>query len=321
MGTIMEWQTGLPEESGIEIFESLGCDCITVLVTGRYQTDGGLSVRIVNRIRRKKTGYQQIDESDALGVPLDEQWHWQSGMAEIVAWSPLPKEDDLRWISCQERLPEDTEEIHKDGRMEMMSVMALCEVFKGFPDVYLVNRLRVHESGTPYLDRQVTDGWVWSKNGEKAKAWMPFPEPAKEPSVRKLPNQFNDEEIQTLKGILEMQERTGIQCDEELSGVWLHSDDFKTELRLLLLKNLRMTVSRVCFVNRRRGTMTTIKDFLVQMCRSRQIPLLVIQCVETPEMAQWCLKNEFLPNPNASLEIDGVCYGDYIKKINSEGEI
>lgn len=178
---IVQWRTGFPEESNIEVFKSLGCETITVLVTGRYQADGELYVHIVNRIRRKKTGYQQIDESDALGVPLDEQWHWQSGMVEIVAWSPLPKEDDPRWISCQERLPEDTEKIHKDGRMEMISVIALCEVFEGFPDVYLVNRLRVNKTGNLYLDKQATDGWVWSKNGEIAKAWMPFPEPAKEP--------------------------------------------------------------------------------------------------------------------------------------------
>ena len=178
--TILNWRKGFPEESELEPAVTIGSDYYQVLVTGRYQADGGLLVAIVNRIMRKKTGYEQIDKSDSLHVPLDGQWHWQSGMTEIVAWSPLPEETDSRWISCEERLPEETEHIYKGGRMEMMSVMALCEVFEGFPDVRLVNRFRVGKTGNSYLDQQATDGWKWSKNGETVKAWMPFPEPYKE---------------------------------------------------------------------------------------------------------------------------------------------
>lgn len=179
--TVMCWEREkLPEESGQEILEAFGCSFITVLVTGRYQPEGGLLVGIVNRMKRKRTGYPEIDNSDSLNVPLDEQWHWQSGMVEIVAWSPLPDKNDQRWIPCQTTLPEKVLRIHKEGRTQMLSVMALCEVFQGSPDVRLVNRLCIEKTGNPFFDELATNGWVWSKNGKNVKAWMPFPAPAEE---------------------------------------------------------------------------------------------------------------------------------------------
>ena len=109
METILQWRQDLPEMSGMKIQESFTCDFIPVLVTGRFEPDGSLLVHLVNRMRRKKTGYTELDESNALQVPLDGHWHWQSTMTEILAWSPLPEEDDPRWIPCESAMPEDRE--------------------------------------------------------------------------------------------------------------------------------------------------------------------------------------------------------------------
>lgn len=178
----MNWRTDWPENADIEVLHAFGCDFIPVFVTGRFQPDGTLLVDKVNRMMRKKTGYPEIDKSDSLQVPLDGQWHWQSEMTEIVAWSALPAQDDPRWIPCSSQLPEDDIELcpYVSMNLRAISVMALCEISKNNFDVRLVNRLKIDSTGSPYLDQMATDGWVWSKTAINVKAWMPFPAPANE---------------------------------------------------------------------------------------------------------------------------------------------
>lgn len=176
MGTVMNWRTDLPENTELEVLEAFACDFIPVLVTGRFSTNESLFVDIVNRMRRKKTGYRELDDSNSLNVPLDGKWHWQSCMSEILAWSPLPEKDDERWIPVEKELPENSERIYSAGRMKAVSVLALCEVIKGCIEVKLVNRLKIQAVGNDYLDHQATDGWVWSDNAGDVKAWMSFPD-------------------------------------------------------------------------------------------------------------------------------------------------
>ena len=51
-----------------------------------------------------------------------------------------------------------------------------------------------------------------------------------------------------------------------------------------------MTVSRVSFVKRRVGTMTAVMNYCKQFAKKHGVNKLVIQSVQTPEMARWCLK-------------------------------
>lgn len=178
--TIFNWRSDFPENSELIPSNTFSADFIRVLVTGRYQKDGHLHVDIVNRMRRKNTGIYELDTSDSLGVPLDGKWHWQTSMIEVVAWSLLPDKNDSRWIPCSQKLPEDIEAVHSCGRMKLLSVMGLSTTFGNNPEVKLINRLSVEPTGSPYLDEQATDGWVWSKNAGDVKAWMPFPEPAQD---------------------------------------------------------------------------------------------------------------------------------------------
>lgn len=66
--------------------------------------------------------------------------------------------------------------------------------------------------------------------------------------------------------------------------------------------------------------MTEVIAYLEDFCRTYQIPELVIQSVETPEMVQWCNKNDFSPTPSASLMVDGIVVGDY-RKYMGEDEV
>ena len=67
---------------------------------------------------------------------------------------------------------------------------------------------------------------------------------------------FSDGDISRLTQLLEGCEGVRVRCRREMSGIWLSSDGSDMELRLLLLMNFRLTVSRVLFAHRRQGTMT-----------------------------------------------------------------
>lgn len=129
---------------------------------------------------------------------------------------------------------------------------------------------------------------------------------------------FSNKEVADIQATLQRREGVPIQIEKELSGLWFHSDDWESELRVIFLSTFRLTVSRVCFIHRRSGTMTVLAAYLEEFCRMRQIQELVIQCVETPEMVNWCNKNGFSPIPSASMVFDGIILGDYRKYIKGD---
>lgn len=114
---------------------------------------------------------------------------------------------------------------------------------------------------------------------------------------------------------LSEREEVYILCTQELSGTWLHSRTYTSELRILLLADIQITVSRVCFINRRKGTMTAVLQWLEDFAKRNHIGKIVIQSVETDAMRCWCVKNGFHPNASASIEVGGKIYGDYVRTV------
>lgn len=131
---------------------------------------------------------------------------------------------------------------------------------------------------------------------------------------------FSDPEILELQKLLEEREGVPYTCEREISGIWLHTSDFEAELRLLLLGQFRVTVSRVCFCRQRKGTMTAVLAWLEHFCRIHQVQSIVIQCVQTEAMANWCQKNDFQPIPHASINIHEIVLGDYKKSCSLNGK-
>ena len=105
---------------------------------------------------------------------------------------------------------------------------------------------------------------------------------------------FSEQEIEELVQLLEQREGVEIECIPQLGGgIWLHDPTWEMELRLLLLLNYKVTVSRVCFIHKRQGTMTAVL-----------------------EMANFCCKNGFVPDSTASFETEeGLILGDYVMSI------
>lgn len=130
---------------------------------------------------------------------------------------------------------------------------------------------------------------------------------------------FTDEDIKILQDMIETADKTKLTYRRELSGIWLESKNHDipvTELRLLILSNIQVTVSRVCFKNERHGTMTSVFEFLKDFCIKNNISQIVIQSVLTKEMAGWCMTHGFNPMNASSIKLNGITIGDYVFVIN-----
>ena len=122
---------------------------------------------------------------------------------------------------------------------------------------------------------------------------------------------FSESDINELIRILERKEGKKIVCAPELAGIWLHDASWETELRLLVLPGIRLTVSRAFFQKQRAGTMTEILIWLKGYCRNQKLPQICIQSVETEAMSAFCFKHGFAPDSGTSMKIDGLLIGDY----------
>ena len=79
----------------------------------------------------------------------------------------------MKWYHVDELLPEDCPlcNFHKDGTLSFTSVLAMDRHCR----MEIKNRLKVDRCGSPYLDEQATDGWIWSESNMKVEYWCPIP--------------------------------------------------------------------------------------------------------------------------------------------------
>ena len=110
---------------------------------------------------------------------------------------------------------------------------------------------------------------------------------------------YSDSDIAQIQKLLENAEKVPVTCEREFSGIWFQSEDMETELRLLVLSTISVTVSRVSLRNKRQGTMKKIFEFLKDFCCRNHVSKIVIQSVLFPGMAKWCEKMVLRLNPRA----------------------
>lgn len=82
---------------------------------------------------------------------------------------------------------------------------------------------------------------------------------------------FSEKEIADIVSLLKEREKTDIECIPQISGIWLHDPTWQTELRLLVLPRINLTVSRVCFQRRRQGTMGEVVKWMIRYCHNHEI--------------------------------------------------
>lgn len=121
-------------------------------------------------------------------------------------------------------------------------------------------------------------------------------------------------ELDSLKTILEKKEKTEFQLYPEYRTTFWFKDNQNAELRIVCGLD-RITVSRICLNNKRRGTMTEILKELTNICIRHHWKTIVIQSVLTSEMENWCHKNGFVPDKYCAVQTKEGIRGDFLKEI------
>ena len=131
---------------------------------------------------------------------------------------------------------------------------------------------------------------------------------------------FSQDDIANVQQIIEKHEGepwTVHQCVRDLR---FHNKDATAEFWLSFLFDERVTVHSVTFMNKWTETFTEVMTYCEQFAKSNRVGKIVIQSIGTPGMAQWCKENGYQPNKDASVEFEGVVYGDYEKDMDAERE-
>lgn len=123
--------------------------------------------------------------------------------------------------------------------------------------------------------------------------------------------QFTNEEVDYLIHLIEKAEGVSEVHERGIREDWFHDDTWSSELRVLHLFELRLTISRVQFIHRRNGLMTALFHFFLEHCKRNHIREIVVQSVETKAMANWCMKNGFELVYATAIQVDGFSAGDY----------
>lgn len=128
---------------------------------------------------------------------------------------------------------------------------------------------------------------------------------------------FNDKFIQSLAKLLSQNDDTKIKILPQFHGFWLVGENEETELRILRLADFQIIVSRVCITHKRNGCMSEIFRQLMEYARNNHIPRILVQCVNTAEMAAWCEHRGLIHDDRQTGRlIDGYKTGDYIWSID-----
>lgn len=123
--------------------------------------------------------------------------------------------------------------------------------------------------------------------------------------------ELTEEQTQQLVNIIDEKQDCICEVSNSMHTVWITSDDGENELRVAFLGRFALVISRVCFENKRRGTMTALLSVLKEICESYGVHRIIMQSVLTDEMEAFCRKSGFTPDKNSTMEVDGVLIGDY----------
>ena len=131
---------------------------------------------------------------------------------------------------------------------------------------------------------------------------------------------LNISDFQKIIEKIEQNEKCNLTLlENRKQAIWLYAEDQETELRVTLLGQIELIVSRVAFVNKRIGTMTFVLHELIHYCEVNGIHKLCIQCVNSEEMANFCKKNGFQVRNGIAYE--NFISGDYYIEIRTEENV
>lgn len=129
---------------------------------------------------------------------------------------------------------------------------------------------------------------------------------------------FDEFFIESMAKLLSQNDATKIKILPQFHGFWLVGENEETELRILRLADFQIIVSRVCITHKRNGCMSEIFRQLIEYARNNHIPRILVQCVNTAEMAAWCEHRGLIHDDRQTYHrlVDGYKTGDYIWSID-----
>lgn len=96
--------------------------------------------------------------------------------------------------------------------------------------------------------------------------------------------ELTEEQTQQLVNIIDEKQDCICEVSNSMHTVWITSDDGENELRVAFLGRFALVISRVCFENKRRGTMTALLSVLKEICESYGVHRIIMQSVLTDEV-------------------------------------
>lgn len=129
-------------------------------------------------------------------------------------------------------------------------------------------------------------------------------------TLKKIIQKYNPEDLEVRVSFNDLVHIVGDKFDDDLSI---------TEFRYVNLLG-RIIVSRISFLNKRSGCLSECMNYLYEEAKKYEISCIIIQCVSTIPMAQWCEKNGYslidnLFSSNFPIKGSRFMYGDYIKEV------
>ena len=123
---------------------------------------------------------------------------------------------------------------------------------------------------------------------------------------------FTEDQIKTIKNIIEYKDHQKCVVYKSFNTVWIQGETSDTEFRISFLCNFKLIISRVKFQNQRHGIMSSILEELKEICLENNVHTICMQSVVTKEMINFCIKQQFKPDPYCTFDYDGNIYGDYL---------
>ena len=126
---------------------------------------------------------------------------------------------------------------------------------------------------------------------------------------------FTEDQIETIKNIIEDKDHQKCTVHKSFGTVWIQGETSDTEFRISFLFNFKLIISRVKFQNQRHGIMSSLLEELKSICLGNSVHIICMQSVVTKEMINFCIKQQFKPDPYCTISKDGNIYGDYLLTI------
>lgn len=105
--------------------------------------------------------------------------------------------------------------------------------------------------------------------------------------------------------------KVSLEWNPTFNTLWFKSDDGETELYLKCSYLGYLVISRIAFVHKRKGIGTKVLEYLKGYAKEQGLLGIEVESTITPEINNFCVKNDFKMVKGMGEMIEGQWYGNY----------